>query len=632
MLTEAHNKHYSERLFYADNVWLFNTASPCHNGNISVSQIMYADSSKYFAYLYDQQNRLTYSRELFGYRFRECERYTYDNSGNIVSLQRYDSDRMIDDLSYSYGDDCHQLLSITDNGQDADLYSTIEYHNAATQADTTFRYDANGNLVCDLDRGISVIKYNILNLPDTIQFVNGNQIVNLYDAAGRKYKSIAYTVPATAGTSHYEIEHYTFATDTVEYLATEYSGNIELCYTRTDTVTQRIHNAIGYYSDSTYYHYIKDHLGNVCAVVNSTADTTVQRTMYYASGVPMAVSTGRDKQPYMYNGKEFIEAHGWNTYDYGFRGYYATIGRFTSIDPLAEQTPWQSPYSYANNNFVNCIDYMGLSGNDSFVHDDGDVYWNGDLYGFGGCSSEWNPWPWSMSSGIMRGLGVQTLNYIIIDENGVVLDADLTSPDNGIYQINRSAYEGYVKNVINGNRLLFAQTLGTQIGVHRDDLKAVFRGMTFNQSWYNFSATLGIVNSFYIPIPDFTPEPITGKIHSAEMPYDTYIEMVLGSQGQFQNIDYMQYYNSFERGMITNPAIQGVAVGGLGVMAIEGSSILYYCLQNSVALQYGVGFVEGVVKAFIPGSDFTPYLYGTPGYQAGSDFGNVLVNIIKDQL
>jgi len=96
-------------------------------------------------------------------------------------------------------------------------------------------------------------------------------------------------------------------------------------------------------------------------VVNVTTDTVVQRTMYYASGMPMAQSRGRDVQPYLYNGKEFVEAHGLNTYDYGFRGYYAPIGRFTTIDPLAEQTPWQSPYVYAGNNFINAIDWMGLS-------------------------------------------------------------------------------------------------------------------------------------------------------------------------------------------------------------------------------------------------------------------------------
>ncbi len=208
---------------------------------------------------------------------------------------------------------------------------------------------------------ISIIKYNILNLPDAILFANGNQIVNLYDAAGHKYKSIVYTVPATAVTASYDLEHETFNPDSMKYRITEYNGNIETCYTPQDT-TLRIFNTIGYWADSTYFYTVKDHLGNICAVVNANTDTVVQRTMYYASGVPMAQSWGRDTQPYLYNGKEFIESHGWNTYDYGFRGYYAPTGRFTSIDPLAEQTPWQSPYAYARNNFINNIDWMGLSG------------------------------------------------------------------------------------------------------------------------------------------------------------------------------------------------------------------------------------------------------------------------------
>jgi len=166
----------------------------------------------------------------------------------------------------------------------------------------------------------------------------------------------------------YEMAHYTFETDSIEYHVTEYNGNVETYYTPRDT-TIRIFNTIGYWADSAYYYMVKDHLGNICAVVNANTDTVVQRTMYYASGVPMAQSWGRDTQPYLYNGKEFIESHGWNTYDYGFRGYYAPTGRFTSIDPLAEQTPWQSPYDYANNNPINNIDWMGLSGMTNFTNE-----------------------------------------------------------------------------------------------------------------------------------------------------------------------------------------------------------------------------------------------------------------------
>ena len=358
-LKTANNKHFSEELFYADHP--SEGVTPCFNGNISAIRTAWTDTANTYIYAYDAQNRLLSSKRLTDYAAHNSELFGYDEMGNITSLKRFSGNRMIDDLDLDYGNDGHQLLKVTDQGHNADLYSTIEYHNAAAQTDTTMFYDTNGNLIRDMDRGITAIRYNILNLPDTIIFSNGGQIVNFYDATGQKYKSITYTNIASVIPQQYDFAHYSFETDSIEYLVTEYTGNIEKQYSKRDT-TIRIHNAIGYYSDSTYYHYIKDHLGNVCAVVNANADTVVQRTMYYASGVPMAQSWGRDTQPYMYNGKEFIEAHGWNTYDYGFRGFYATIGRFTSIDPLAEQTPWQSPYAYANNNFINNIDWMGLSG------------------------------------------------------------------------------------------------------------------------------------------------------------------------------------------------------------------------------------------------------------------------------
>ncbi len=369
MLTETRSRHFSEGLYYAENL-PEEYVSACYNGSISAVRTSWADTVSTFAYSYDPQNRLLSSNRVTHSSQALSERFTYDPEGNILSLKRFSGSRKIDDLTYSYGSDGNRLLAVTDNGQDADLYSTIEYHHSEAQADTTMFYDANGNLIRDLDRGITAIRYNILNLPDTILFSNGNRIVNLYDAAGHKYKSVVYTVPATAVTASYDLEHAAFAPDSMEYRITEYNGNIETCYTPRDT-TRRIFNSIGYWADSTYFYTVKDHLGNICAVVNATADTVVQRTMYYASGVPMAQSWGRDTQPYLYNGKEFIESHGWNTFDYGFRGYYAPTGRFTSIDPLAEQTPWQSPYAYAGNNFINNIDWMGLStygGITSFGH------------------------------------------------------------------------------------------------------------------------------------------------------------------------------------------------------------------------------------------------------------------------
>ena len=334
MLTETNNKHFSERLFYADSVSNFSHATPCYNGNISVARTLHADTTFTFVYSYDQLNRLGESELEIEGQPQPNEWFNYDARGNIIQLQRYSDNRLIDDLHFSYQQNGNQLLSIRDDGEDTDLYSTIEYHSAIQQADTTMFYDTNGNLITDSDRGISVIKYNILNLPDTIQFVNGNQLVNLYDASGRKYKSIVYTNIATAVTPYYEIAHYTSNTDSVEYRITEYANNVEYYYTSRDT-TSKIFNASGYYSSA------------------------VQSTKYYASGVPMAESTGRDQQPYLYNGKEFVEAHGLNEYDSQARRYYATIMRTTTMDPMAEKYYHLSPYSWCGNNPICNVDVTG---------------------------------------------------------------------------------------------------------------------------------------------------------------------------------------------------------------------------------------------------------------------------------
>ena len=75
--------------------------------------------------------------------------------------------------------------------------------------------------------------------------------------------------------------------------------------------------------------------------------------------MPWSEGVGASNQPYKYNGKEFVEMHGYDTYDYGARGYYPAMGRFMTVDPLAEKRPWMSPYVYCSGNHVNRIDPDG---------------------------------------------------------------------------------------------------------------------------------------------------------------------------------------------------------------------------------------------------------------------------------
>ena len=379
---------FEQNLYYNTSPYNNMAAMSCYNGNISATTWTYNGNLNGYIYYYDALNRLINNYAIVNNQFmadyQMSENFNYDKQGNIQSLGRWDNQDSMDQLQMTYNG--NQLKKVTDNGFSQNLYSTKEYQDMANLA-TEFYYDANGNLTADLDRNIVTIKYNLLNLPEIIQFKNGNQIRNLYDARGKKLSSrnitIAYyiTQPIISTGAIYDLNDMAQDNEEIYIDFIDNIGNVE--YTHFESYYEgehfnhydsydvsRIYNSEGYVNNFYSFHYYRrDHLGNNREVwrasytLGSTTypAATVQKTQYYPSGLPWKSNSGDypGSQPYKYGGKEFVEMHGLDEYDSDARWYYPAIMRTTTPDPLAEKYYDISPYAWCANNPVRFVDPDG---------------------------------------------------------------------------------------------------------------------------------------------------------------------------------------------------------------------------------------------------------------------------------
>jgi RHS repeat-associated protein len=266
--------------------------------------------------------------------------YTYDRMGNFLTLKRKGRQDggtygWIDNLTFTLNG--NQITKIDDSVSDPTYSGVFNFMDGASQANE-YTYDKNGNLTKDLNKNISSIQYNLLNLPSSITYSTGKSAAYIYDAGGKKLK-VSYKNSATATA-----------------VSTDYCGN--MIYE--NNVLKQILVDGGYvtFSGSTpqYHFYLKDHLGNNRVVVNASG-TKEQINHYYPFGGLFGESTSGDAQRYKYNGKELDRMHGLDWYDYGAR--HMDGMRFTTIDPLAEKDYATSPYVYCSNNPIIRVDKDG---------------------------------------------------------------------------------------------------------------------------------------------------------------------------------------------------------------------------------------------------------------------------------
>ena len=104
--------------------------------------------------------------------------------------------------------------------------------------------------------------------------------------------------------------------------------------------------------------YVKDHLGSNRLVVDGNGNIE-EVNHYYPFGALMGDRCGVSRNKYKYIGKELDTMYGWNMQDHKARWYDPVVGRWHSIDMLAEKMFYVSPYVYCFNNPVKLLDSNG---------------------------------------------------------------------------------------------------------------------------------------------------------------------------------------------------------------------------------------------------------------------------------
>lgn len=389
---ESEIKLYNQRIHYDQPP----ASISLSNGNISsvYTRTKVDNQLKGYRYTYDGLNRLT---DAFGLTYTGSPQYmdgfvlfgdynekvSYDKNGNILTMNRTGElvngqPIKIDELSYSY--DGNQLQTVTDTTNNTDGFKD------GNISGTDYFYDSFGNITQDLNKGITAVSYNHLNLPYQVTFSNGGTIKYTYDAIGTR---LSKKVQPSGG-----------ALVTTDYVnGFQYVDNLLKFFPHSEGYVEFKNNQYLY----TYQY--KDHLGNVRltyrdgfknhATQENPKDGIIQvseiieKSDYY----PFGLKQGGDDLPdystinkykYAYGGKELNDELGLDLYDFGARNYDPALGRWLNIDPLAEVSRRWTPYNYAYNNPIYFVDPDGrLSG--SFNNG----YFNIDIVQFGGAMESW---------------------------------------------------------------------------------------------------------------------------------------------------------------------------------------------------------------------------------------------------
>ena len=345
-ITEIDSAAFNEFLHYTDGV-----GNSCYNGNISsiLWQTPEYEQIREYKFIYDRLDRMTDS--LYGERQDLSDKQNRYNENVLKytangAIKRFQRRGLKDDGEYGKIDNLtitlngNQLLKVEDDANGVDGDSVHDFNDGAHDL-IEYSYNGVGALTCDKNRGIDKIDYDNLNNPQQISFANGDVVSYVYSASGIKLSVVADNI---GGKSEKEYSGN----------AVYMNGNLEKLqfpwgYCTFDKVGLPL-----------FHFFVKDHLEDNRAVIDENGNIEQINHYYPFGGIFEDAGLNQNQQQMKYNGKEFDNSNGLNTYDYGARQYFPALPIWDRIDMLCEDTPNVSPYAYAKNNPLRYIDIWGL--------------------------------------------------------------------------------------------------------------------------------------------------------------------------------------------------------------------------------------------------------------------------------
>ena len=280
--------------------------TPVYNGNISGTIWKSAGDgvNRKYDFTYDPVNRLTGAAYLDNHSGSgwnasamdySVNGLTYDANWNILFMIQKgfkfsNHTGMIDSLRYSYFPNSNKLFQVYDGKNDtASILGDFHYKGVKTDSAVDYRYDGNGSLNLDNNKGIDTIVYNYLNLPQRVHMKGKGNVFYTYDATGDKLTkqtvdSVAGLATTTLYLDGFQYQRRTTLTNTTGGVDTlQFVGHEE---GRARWAFQKFLNGDSAYS--WQYDFVeRDHLGNTRVLLSQEKDTA----QYMATMEPAFLAT-----------------------------------------------------------------------------------------------------------------------------------------------------------------------------------------------------------------------------------------------------------------------------------------------------------------------------------------------------